>query len=63
MPEYLVRVTYAYPVSALNAEDALTTVPAVIKGRFIGFHGEGKAEILDGEGKVVLAAELMQKGR
>ena len=59
MPDYLVRVTYAYPVSAVNAEDAFNTVPIVIKARFIGFHGEGTIEVLDTEGKMVLTAKLV----
>lgn len=63
MPDYKVRVTYVYPVSAVNAEDALSTVPYVIKGRFTGFHGEGVTEILNAEGKVVLTAELATTAR
>lgn len=59
MPDYQVKVTYTYPVQALSAEDALSTVPFVIKGRFIGFHGEGITEILDAGGEVVLKAELV----
>ena len=59
MPDYKVKVTYTYPVQAVSAEDALSTVPTVIKGRFIGFHGEGITEILNAAGEVVLKAELV----
>jgi len=59
MPDYTVRVTYTYPVSAVNAEDALSTVPIVIKARFAGFHGEGLTDILDKEGNIVLTAKLV----
>jgi len=61
MPEYLVRVTYTYPVSATDAKNALSTVPMVIKARFACFHGKGTTEILDSKGKVVLRAELNTK--
>ena len=59
MPDYKVRVQYQYPVQAVSPQDALDTVPLVIKGRFIGFHGEGTTEIIDANGKVVLKAELV----
>lgn len=59
MPDYKVKVTYQYPVSAIDAKDAFNTVPVVIKGRFISFHGEGTVEILDADEKVVLKAELI----
>jgi len=59
LPNYQVRVQYQYPVCAVSPEDALTTVPFVIKGRFIGFHGEGTTEIINTEGEVVLTAELV----
>ena len=59
MPKYLIRVTCTYPVDALNAEDALSTVPMVIRMRYIGGHAEGVTEILDAAtGEVVLKAEL-----
>lgn len=61
MPDYTVKVTYTYPIQAVSAEDALSTVPIVIKGRFIGFHGEGLTEIINAEGEVVLKAELAQR--
>jgi len=59
MPDYKVKVTYTYPVSAVDPQDALSTVPIVIRGRFTGFHGEGITEILNTEGEVVLKAELV----
>lgn len=59
MPNYNVKVTYLYPVSAVSPQDALSTVPMVIKGRFIGFHGEGTTEVIDQDGNVVLKAELV----
>ena len=59
MPDYKVRVTYTYPVQAISAEDALSTVPTIIKARFIGFHGEGITEIINAKGEVVLKAELV----
>ena len=59
MPDYKVRVTYTYPAQAISAEDALSTVPTIIKARFIGFHGEGITEIINAEGEVVLKAELV----
>ena len=59
MPDYKVRVQYQYPVQAVSPQDALDTVPIVIRGRFIGFHGEGTTEIINTEGEVVLKAELV----
>ena len=59
MPDYKVKVTYIYPVQAISAEDALSTVPTIIKARFIGFHGEGITEIINSKGEVVLKAELV----
>ena len=61
MPDYTVKVQYQYPVQALSAEDALATVPHVIKGRFIGFHGDGLVEIVNADGKLVLTTELVTK--
>ena len=59
MPRYLIRVTCTYPVEAVDAKDALSTVPMVIKMRYIGWHAEGVTEILDAAtGEVVLKAEL-----
>jgi len=59
LPDYKVRVVYTYLVQAISAEDALSTVPTVIKGRFIGFHGEGLTEIINNDGRVVLKAKLV----
>jgi hypothetical protein len=61
VPDYDVKVTYTYPVSALTAEDAFSTVPVVIRSRFIGFLGKGSVEISDGDGNVVLRGELTDK--
>ena len=59
MPKYVVKVTCTYPVSALNAEDALSTVPRVIRMNFIGGIAEGVTEIVDADsGEVVLKAVL-----
>jgi len=59
MPNYTVRVTIKYPVSAVNPEDALSTVPNVLRMRYIGVHAEGITEILDAStGEVVLKAKL-----
>ncbi len=64
MPNYTVRVTCTYPVSAVNAEDALSTVPMLIRMRYIGGHAEGLTEILDASTKeVVLRAKLNTDGR
>ena len=59
MPNYVVRVSYQYQVQAVSAEDALSTVPIVIKARFAGFHGDGLTEVFDAEGKLVLTAKLV----
>ncbi|MFH1016355.1 MAG: hypothetical protein V1771_05095 [Chloroflexota bacterium] len=57
MPEYTVRVTYTYPVTAVDAKDALSTVPIAIQARFN--NGEGLAEIIDDENDVVLQAKMV----
>lgn len=59
MPDYKVRVTYVYPVSAVNAEDAFSTLEIATKLRYP--NGEGKAEVINTEGEVVLTAELVTK--
>ena len=59
MPDYKVKVQYQYPVQAISPQDALSTVPFVIKARFNGFHGKGITEVIDAEGKTVLTAELV----
>ncbi len=59
MPNYIVRVSYSYPVQAVSAEDALSTVPHVTKVRFVDCLAEGKTEILRADTKqVVLTAKL-----
>jgi len=59
VPDYKVRVTYTYLVQAVSAEDALSTVPVVIKARFGGLHGKGTTEVINTDGEVVLKAELV----
>ncbi len=64
MPDYIARVTYTYPICAVDAEDALSTVPMVIRMRYIGVHAEGLAEILNAStNKVVLKAKLSPDNR
>ncbi len=59
VPKYIVRVTHTYPVCAVDAKDALSTVPMVIRMRYIGVLAEGLTEILDAATKeVVLRARL-----
>jgi len=59
LPNYTVKVTCTYPVSTLNAEDALSTVPRVIRMNFIGGIAEGLTEVIRADsGKVVLKAVL-----
>ena len=61
MPDYVVRVIYEYPVSAISAEDALSTVPIATRLKYL--NAEGITEILNAEGKVVLTAKLVTKPR
>jgi len=63
LPEYTIKVSYTYPVCATNAEDAFSTVPQVIKMRYIGVHAEVQAEVMDAIGKRVLLAKLNLKGK
>ena len=57
MPKYIVRVTATYPVDAINAEDALSTVPIAV--RIKGSIAEALTEIVDASTqKVVLTAKL-----
>jgi len=59
VPKYVVKVTCTYPVSAVNAEDALSTVPHVIRMNFIGGTAEGLTEIIGADsGEVALKAVL-----
>lgn len=59
MPDYIVRVTHTYPVSAVDPKDALSTVPIAIRMKYINVHAEGLTEILDALTKeVVLRAQL-----
>ena len=64
MPKYRVRVTCTYPVEAVDAKDALSTVPMVVKMRYIGGIAEGVTEIIDAAtGEVVLKAVLNTEKR
>lgn len=64
MPEYDVKVTFTYPVGAVDAEDALLTVPEVIRMRLAGVGGEGQVEISDRATKaIVLTAAITQQAR
>jgi len=59
MPGYKVRVTIEYPVSSVDARDALKTVPQVMRLKYIGVHAEGRTEIIDvSTGQTVLTAKL-----
>ena len=59
MPNYTVKVTYTYPVDALDAEDALSTVPQVIRMRYVGVSAEGLTEILDASTKKVVLTAIL----
>lgn len=59
MSKYLVRVTYKYPIDAVDAEDALSTVPIATRLKYI--NADGTTEIINSEGKVVLKAKLVSK--
>jgi len=64
LPKYRVRVTCTYPVEAVDAKDALSTVPMVVKMRYIGGIAEGVTEIIDAAtGEVVLKAVLNTEKR
>lgn len=56
---YTVRVIYSYPVNALDAHDALSTVPYVVKFRFNTVLGDGKVEVLNDKNEVVLKAKMV----
>lgn len=56
MTKYLVRVQYEYPVDALNAEDALNTVPLATRLKYM--NAEGTTEIYR-DGERVLTAILL----
>lgn len=59
MPGYKVKVTYEYPVSAVNAKDAFDTLPVVIKTRLPMVITAGTVEIFDGStGQLALKAQL-----
>jgi hypothetical protein len=57
MPDYEVRVHYIYKVQAVNAEDALSTVPIATRLKYA--NADGLTEIINDEGKTVLRAKLV----
>ena len=59
--KYKVKVSYEYPVDAVNAEDALKTVP--IAERIHWQNAEGTLEVFDADGKRVLKAVKIEKER
>lgn len=62
MPKYTVRVTCSYPVGAVSPEDALATVPIIVRIKHIGTE-EAFTEIVDAStNQVVLKAKLNQIG-
>jgi hypothetical protein len=60
MMKYRVRVSYEYPVDALNAEDALNTVPLATRLKYM--NSEGITEIFNSDGERVLIAVLEHNG-
>lgn len=54
MPCFIVKVIFTYPVTAVDAQGALSTVPEVIRMKWAGRSGEGVTEILDAVTKEVL---------
>ena len=63
MPKYLVKVTCTYPVEAAGAKGALSTVPMVIKMRYIGGHAEGITEIIDASTKEVVMKAVLNPAK
>jgi len=59
VPDYEVHIHYVYKVQAVNAEDALSTVPIATRLKYI--NADGTTEIINSEGKVVLKAKLVNK--
>lgn len=59
MPRYIVKAAYIYPVTAVNAQDAFSTVPVVLKARMPMVITEGSIEITDSAtGVLVLKAQF-----
>jgi len=59
MPDFTVKVTLTFPTSALDAENALSMVPTMIRMKHPAALTEGKTEVIDDSmGKVVLKAKL-----
>jgi hypothetical protein len=61
LTKYLVRVKYEYPVDAVNAEDALSTVPIATRLKYA--NADGLTEIINDEGKTVLRAKLVNNSK
>ena len=59
MPNYIVKVTFKYPLCAVNPKDALSTVPMVIKTRFAGVLASGETEISDADTKAVVLTAVL----
>lgn len=57
MPNYTVKVQYQYKIQAVNAEDALSTVPIATRLKYA--NADGLTEIINDEGKTVLRAKLV----
>jgi hypothetical protein len=57
--KYKVKVSYEYPVDAVNAEDALSTLDTAIRLKFA--NAEGLVEIFEADGKRVLKAVKIEK--
>jgi len=57
--KYKVKVSYEYPVDAVSAEDALSTLDTAIRLKFA--NAEGVVEIFDADGKRVLKAVKIEK--
>lgn len=59
MPRYTVKTTYIYPVTAVNAKDAFSTVPMVVRARMPMVITEASIEIFDSAtGELALKAEF-----
>ena len=64
MPNFTVRVTYEWPVDAVNPADAMSTVQLVTRSRFTQAVVTGKAEVIEPDtGRVQLTAQLVTRAR
>jgi len=62
LPRYKVKVTYIYPVDTVNARDAFSTVPMVMRVRLPMVFTAGTVEIFDSStGELALKAEIPKK--